>query len=280
MRILLTGPTGQIGSALLDTLPSLGEVVPLDRSELDLSRPDTVRAAVRATRPDVIVNAAAYTAVDQAEREESLAFRVNRDGPAVLAEEAAKLGALLVHFSTDYVFDGHKTTPYVEDDIPNPLNVYGKSKLAGERAIVSGGCRYLILRTSWIYGPQGRNFMLTILRAAKERSELRVVDDQVGTPTSSLAIARATVELLHGRPAGVYHLSAAGKTTWCGFAREILARAGTATRVLPIRSEEYPAAARRPHNSLLDNSRLQTAFGVRLRPWEEQLDEVMAARSP
>jgi dTDP-4-dehydrorhamnose reductase len=184
-----------------------------------------------------------------------------------------------VHYSTDYVFDGTKPAPYVEEDEPNPLNVYGASKLAGDRAIAASGCRHLILRTSWVYGPRGSNFYLTMLRLARERPELRVVDDQVGAPTSSLAIARATAQLLRRDALGLYHMCAAGVTTWCGFARAILARAGVATPVVAIGTEDYPMPAKRPLNSRLDCSRLHAAFGVALAPWEEQLSEVtLAAR--
>ena len=274
MRILLLGRDGQVGRELARSLAPLGEVSALGRAQLDLSDAARVSATVRAASPEVIVNAAAYTAVDRAESEPQLAFAVNASGPAVLAAEAARLGALLVHYSTDYVFDGAKAGAYVEDDAPHPLNVYGSSKLAGERAIVAAACRHLLLRTSWVYGPHGSNFMLTILRAARERPELRVVDDQVGAPTSSAALARATAQVLRAGAEGLYHMSAAGKTSWCGFARAILARAGLHTPVVAIRSEEYRAAARRPRNSLLDNSRLRAACGVALAPWEEGLAEV------
>jgi len=274
LRILLLGRDGQVGRELARSLAPLGEVSALGRAQLDLSDAARVSATVRAASPEVIVNAAAYTAVDRAESEPQLAFAVNASGPAVLAAEAARLGALLVHYSTDYVFDGAKAGAYVEDDAPHPLNVYGSSKLAGERAIVAAACRHLLLRTSWVYGPHGSNFMLTILRAARERPELRVVDDQVGAPTSSAALARATAQVLSAGAEGLYHMSAAGKTSWCGFARAILARAGLHTPVVAIRSEEYRAAARRPRNSLLDNSRLRAACGVALAPWEEGLAEV------
>jgi dTDP-4-dehydrorhamnose reductase len=271
---MLVGRDGQVGRELARSLAPLGEVHALGRAQLDLADAGRISAVVRAASPVVIVNAAAYTAVDRAESEPELAFAVNATAPGLLAAEAARLGALLVHYSTDYVFDGTKPGAYVEDDPPHPLNVYGSSKLAGERAIAASGCRRLILRTSWVYGPHGSNFMLTMLRAARERPELRVVDDQVGAPTSSLAIARATAQVLRAGGEGLYHLSAAGKTSWCGFARAILAHAGLDTPVVAIRSEEYPAAARRPRNSLLDNSRLQATFGVALAPWEEGLAEV------
>jgi dTDP-4-dehydrorhamnose reductase len=275
LRIFLTGRTGQVGWELERALPALGDLVATERSQLDLTDADAIRRIVREARPEVIVNAGGYTAVDRAESERELAMAINAAAPGVLAGEARRLGALLVHYSTDYVFDGEKREPYVEDDAPNPLNAYGASKLAGEQAIITSGCRHLILRTSWVYGPRGSNFMLTILRVARERTELRVVDDQVGAPTSSLAIARATVQLLRGRGEGLYHVSAQGKTSWCGFARAILGRAGITTPVVPIRSEDYPSPARRPRNSLLDNARLRGAFHVSLPSWEEGLAEVM-----
>ena len=277
MKILLVGKDGQVGRELLPILASHGEVAATGRADLDLRETSRVAEKVLDEKPDVIVNAAAYTAVDRAESEPDTAQAVNAAAPGAMAAEAARLGALLVHFSTDYVFDGAKPQPYLEDDSTNPLSAYGRSKLAGERAILSSGCRHLILRTSWVYGPHGRNFLLTILRAARERPELRVVDDQVGAPTSSLAIARATAALLRRDAAGLYHFTAAGKTTWFGFAREILARAGIHTPIVPISTNEYPAAARRPRNSVLDNSRLKAAHGLALPSWQEQLDEVMAA---
>jgi dTDP-4-dehydrorhamnose reductase len=277
VRILLTGPTGQVGAALLETLPRLGEVVAAGHARLDLANPDSIRRAVSAARPGVIVNAAAYTAVDKAESERDAAFAVNATAPGVLAEEAKRTGALLVHYSTDYVFDGGKATPYVESDPPDPINAYGESKLAGEQAVAKSGCRHLVLRTSWVYGPRGKNFYLTMLRLAKERPELKVVDDQVGAPTSSLEIARATALLIGKGAEGLYHMTAAGETTWCGFARAILGRAGIATPVAAIRTEDYPAPAKRPRNSRLDCARLRADFGVVLAPWEEGLAEVTLA---
>jgi len=253
-------------------------VIAVGRPGFDLSRAQSVREAVREANPDVIVNAAAYTAVDQAESEEALAMAVNRDGPAVLADEAARLGALLVHFSTDYVFDGEKPSPYGETDAANPLNAYGRSKLAGEQAIQRSGCRYLILRTSWVYSDRGRNFLLTMLRLAREKKELRVVDDQLGAPTSSRMLAdaapRAIAAVLRDSSlAGLYHMTAGGSTTWCGFARAII---GDAARVRPVSSSEYPTPARRPRNSLLDNSRLEKGFGIRLPSWEAGMRDVLA----
>ena len=274
MKVLLTGCNGQVGWELERSLAPLGQVTATDLATLDLADADATRRAVRAAKPDVIVNAAAYTAVDKAESERDLAHAINATAVGVLAEETKRLGALLVHYSTDYVFDGTKGTPYVEDDAPNPVNVYGASKLAGERAAQASGCAYLILRTSWVYGPRGSNFMLTMLRLARERPELQVVDDQIGAPTSSLAIARATAQLLRRGTGGLYHLTAAGAVSWCGFARAILARAGIATPVRAIRTEDYPTPAKRPRNSRLDCSRLRADFGVSLAPWEEQLSEV------
>jgi dTDP-4-dehydrorhamnose reductase len=276
LRILLTGRNGQVGWELERKLAPLGEVIATDRATLDLADPDAIRRVVREAKPQIIVNAAAYTAVDKAESEPELAMRINGSAPGILAEEAKRLGALLVHYSTDYVFDGEKATPYVEDDPPNPINVYGRSKLEGERAIQASGCKHLILRTSWVYGARGRNFLLTILRLAKEKSPLRIVDDQVGAPTSSGALARATAQALRPGAHGLYHLSAAGAVSWCGFARAILARAGIDTAVVAIRSEDYPTAARRPRNSLLDCSRLRARLGVALAPWEELLSEVIS----
>jgi len=274
LKILLTGATGQVGWELRGTLAPLGEVKAFDRYGLDLADAPPLAAAVRALQPDVIVNAAAYTAVDKAESERDLAFAVNGAAPRVLAEEAKRIGAMLVHYSTDYVFDGAKASPYTEDDAPRPINVYGESKLAGERAIRASGCRHLILRTSWVYGPRGRNFYLTMLRIAKERPELRVVDDQLGAPTSSLAIAHATPQLIRSGAEGLYHMTASGETTWCGFARAILAGGGLATPVRGIPTEEYPTPARRPRNSRLDCARLRAATGVALPSWEAQLAEV------
>jgi len=277
LRILLTGASGQVGWELRKTLAPLGEVRSFDRYGLDLADVSTLVATVRSLQPRIIVNAAAYTAVDNAQDERDMAFAVNATAPGVLAEEAKRIGAFLVHYSTDYVFDGAKAAPYVEDDPTGPINVYGESKLAGEQAVANSGCRHLIVRTSWVYGPRGRNFYLTMLRLAKERPELRVVDDQLGAPTSSLAIARATAELLPKGIEGLYHMTAGGETSWCGFARAILRRAGLATPVVPIRAEDYPTPARRPRSSRLDCSRLARDTGVALAPWEDALTEVTSA---
>jgi dTDP-4-dehydrorhamnose reductase len=284
LKILLLGRNGQVGWELERALAPLGEITALGRAELDLADVPRLAATVRTLQPGVIVNAAAYTAVDKAESDRDAAFAVNATAPRVLGEEAKRIRALLVHYSTDYVFDGAKGAPYVEDDATHPLNVYGASKLAGEEAIRKSACRHLILRTSWVYGPRGANFMLTMLRLAKERPELRVVDDQLGAPTSSKSIADATATVLaraleSPRLGGLYHLAAAGETSWCGFAREILAQAGLATPVVPIPTEQYPTPARRPRDSRLDCARLRETFGVTLARWEEALARAMAEHS-
>ena len=279
MRILLTGSKGQVGSALERALAPLGEVSAFDRQGLDLLDLNSLRTRMERERPDIIVNAAGYTAVDRAEQEKDLAFAVNSRAAGELAREAKSIDALLIHFSTDYVFDGEKPAPYVETDAPNPLNVYGRSKLEGERAIAASGCRHLILRTSWVYAPGGRNFVNAILAAAKTRHELRVVNDQHGAPTSSEAIAAAVARLLADpglpqKPGGIYHLSAAGETTWHGFAKEILSMKGLRTRITPISSAEHGAPAPRPKNSLLDNAKLRATFGIALPDWRLGLREV------
>jgi dTDP-4-dehydrorhamnose reductase len=304
LRILLTGKNGQIGAHLAMLLPQLGEVAAFDRHALDLSNPDQIRRAIHDVQPNVIVNAAAYTLVDQAEREEKLARIINVDAPALMAEEAKKVGALLVHYSTDYVFDGSSSRPYVETDQPNPLNIYGKTKLAGEEAIRAVGAPYLILRTAWVYGTTGRNFLVTILRLATERDELRVVRDQMGAPTWSQEVAKATVRVLvqlseQGGEAiskthGMYHMTAGGQTNWFEFAEAILEQAsrmprGTGwfevatkgqhlvtRRVTAIATEEFPTLARRPSYSVLSNSRLKQDFGLELPGWPLQLRAVFA----
>lgn len=298
-RIVLAGKKGQVGAELNTMLPRLGELSAFDRDRLDLANPSQIREAIRETKPDVIVNAAAYTAVDQAEKEPALARAVNAEAPAVMAEEAKKSGALLLHYSTDYVFDGSKNSPYSEDDPTSPLSVYGESKLAGEEAVRQSGAAHLILRTAWVYGTRGRNFLLTILRLAAEREELRIVNDQFGAPTWSREIAAATTAVLakalkssKGRDwemGGTYHLTAGGVTTWHGFAESILAEAkhvapesewfAEATkgrtlmtrRVIPITTAEYPLLARRPAYSVLSSLRLDRTFGVQLPEWRQQL---------
>jgi dTDP-4-dehydrorhamnose reductase len=281
VKILVTGRDGQVGWELARLLPALGEVAAFTRAELDLANPDTIVERVRAFKPDVIVNAAAYTAVDKAETDREQATLVNAAGPAFLAAEAQARGALLVHYSTDYVYDGTKTTPYVETDATNPLSVYGQSKLAGERAIEAVGCRHLILRTSWVYGSRGRNFMLTMLKLGREKPILRVVDDQRGAPTWSHDIAATTLALLKARnpQSGVYHLTAGGATTWCGFAREIFRIAGIQTPVEPITTAEYPTPAKRPANSVLSNEKMKNTFKVSLPSWGDSLERCLAERT-
>jgi dTDP-4-dehydrorhamnose reductase len=264
VRILLTGRAGQVGWELERRLD---EVVATDRGTLDLLDADAIRGFVRKTRPGLIVNAAAYTAVDKAESEKDLAMRVNAVAPGILAEEAKRLDALLVHYSTDYVFDGEKQGAYVEEDRANPLGVYGASKLEGERRILASGCRYLILRTSWVYAARGRNFFLTMRNANKP---LRVVDDQRGVPTSSRFLAENTLSLVNKGIQGLLHLVPSGETTWYGFAREIL---GPRANVTPITTAEYPTAARRPANSVLDNAKAREALGA-IPDWREVLDAV------
>jgi dTDP-4-dehydrorhamnose reductase len=285
MRILLVGSGGQLGATLKATLAPVGDVAAFDHAALDLADAEALVRVCRDVAPEVIVNAAAYTAVDRAESEPALAHAVNARAPGILAGEASRLGALLVHYSTDYVFDGAKRTPYVETDPAAPLGAYGASKLAGEQAIAASGCAHLILRTGWVYAPRGRNFLVTMLRLAETKEELRVVDDQRGAPTSCALLARETVRLLalpQARSArGLYHLSAGGDVSWCGFARAIFerrARGGHAVpRVIGISTSEYPTAARRPAYSVLDNARLSADFGWRQPPWEEGLDEALGA---
>ena len=278
MRVLLTGRDGQVGWELERSLAPLGDLRATGRAELDLLDEDRLRKEIREYRPEVIVNAAAYTAVDRAEDEPELAMRVNARAPEALAAEAKKLEALLVHFSTDYVFDGEKPGPYVEDDPPHPRNVYGETKLAGERAIAASGCTHLILRTSWVYSHRGKNFLLSILRAAREGRPLRVVSDQRGAPTCAAALARATVRVLADwkSPGGTFHLSAGGETSWHGFAQEILRLAGIEREIAPISSAAYGARARRPRNSTLDNAKFRRVHGFALPDWRAQLGETMA----
>jgi len=277
MKILLIGCTGQVGRALRSGLDAIGDVTAADRAMMDLADPPQLSAVVRAIRPDLIVNAAAYTAVDRAEAESDLARRVNAEAVAVLADEARRLDALLVHYSTDYVFDGLAARPYREDDPARPLGQYGATKLAGEQAIAASGARHLILRTSWVYSAGGSNFMLTMLRLARQRPQLRVVDDQIGAPTWAADVAAATIAAMRP-PApveGLFHVSASGQVTWCGFARAILKAAGLSTPIVPITTAEYPTAARRPAYSVLDSSCFAAATGFRIGDWDTRLDAFM-----
>lgn len=301
-RILLTGKNGQVGHDLQRFLPRLGEVVALDRQQLDLSRFDEIRRVIREIRPTLIVNAAAYTAVDQAEKEHSLARAINAEAPAIMAEEARRIGAALVHYSTDYVFDGTKNSPYEEADPTDPINVYGKTKLAGEQAVRASGAHHLIFRTAWVYSTRGKNFLLTILRLATEREELRIVNDQMGAPTWSREIAHATAKVLERlldragntsawtELSGTYHMTAGGETSWFEFAKAILDEARKqvvptvswfstamhgkpllARQLTPITTAEYPTPAKRPAYSVLSNARVAQAFGIELADWRMQL---------
>ncbi|MFH1817381.1 MAG: dTDP-4-dehydrorhamnose reductase [Pseudomonadota bacterium] len=283
-RILLTGARGQVGWELRRTLSCLGEVVALDSRSMNLADADAnaVHQTVREMAPNIIVNPAAYTAVDKAESEPELAHTVNAVAPGVLAEEAARLGALLVHYSTDYVFNGSGSTPWKEDDACDPLNVYGATKLAGERAIQAAGCRHLIFRTSWVYGARGSNFLLTMRRLMRERPELKIVADQIGAPTWCRDLAEATAQVLgqiaspmsaanQAEPWGIYHVTNAGETSWHGFAEAIQAHDGADVRLLPIPSSDYPTPAKRPLNSRLNNDKLERTFGLRLQDWRAAL---------
>jgi len=304
-RILLLGPGGLIGQELSRSLQTLGQVVCAPRNTstpcgagnlygVDLANPDTIRAVIRQVEPALIVNAAAYTAVDRAENEPDLALAVNGTAPGILAEEAKQAGAVLVHYSTDYVFDGGKRGPYTEEDTPNPINTYGRSKLAGEQAITAVGTPHLILRTGWVYGARGKNILNTIIHLLKERDKLPMVEDRFGAPTWSRNIARATSQILGGiRPekterlaalgekSGIYHLTSAGHTTWYGFALAVQnglgGRAGHSCEVVPIPSEDYPTAAARPRYSILSNVKVSATFQISLPPWDRALGQCLAA---
>ena len=293
MRILLLGKNGQVGWELQRSLAPLGELTALDRHGADglcgdLGNPEGIAATVRAVQPQLIVNAAAYTAVDQAESEPELARRINAAAPAVLAREAAAGGALLVHYSTEYVFDGSGERPWREDDATAPLSVYGQTKLEAEQAILASGCAHLILRTSWVYAARGGNFAKTMLRLAQERERLTVIDDQWGAPTGAELIADVSAHAIaqtRQQPgkAGIYHLAPAGETTWFQYAKHVIAQAQQAqsaikikaTEILPIPTSAYPTPARRPHNSRLDTRKLQAAFGLSLPPWQRGVDRML-----
>lgn len=292
-RILVTGKDGQVGFELQRVLGELGTVIAVGRAECDLARPDAIRALIGKVNPDIVVNPAAYTAVDKAESDRDLAYAVNADAAQVLAHECARRDALLIHYSTDYVFDGKKDGPYSEDDATGPHSIYGKSKLAGEEAIRAVGGKHLILRTSWVFGVHGANFLKTILRLAAERDSLRIVADQFGAPTSARMIADATAAILRGlkdpvlqgaAPAcGTYHLAAAGETSWHGYAEFVVRNARELGMVLaldpsaiaPIATADYPLPAPRPSNSLLNTSKLQSTFGVGLPDWKTGVTDVL-----
>jgi dTDP-4-dehydrorhamnose reductase len=283
-KILLIGKNGQVGWELRRALAPLGEVIAVGSQDLDLTQVDRIRSIVDELRPQLIVNAAAYTAVDKAESEPEVAMAINGVAPGILAEAAGKCGASLIHYSTDYVFDGTNTTPYTEEDAPNPMSVYGKTKLAGEMAIARTNIPHLIFRTSWVYGMRGKNFLLTILRLAREREELRIVGDQFGAPTwcrgiaevTSLAVAATGGDF--GDKSGIYHLTGAGETTWYKFTKEIIDLYGAShpqelavKRVLDITTSEYPTPAQRPMYSVLSGEKLSEQFGLAMPNWESQL---------
>lgn len=288
-KILLTGRNGQVGWELQRKLATSANVVALDAEDMDLADPDAIRRTVQEVRPDIIINPAAYTAVDKAESEPELAMAVNSIAPGVIAEEALRLGAVLVHYSTDYVYDGSKPSPYTEDDPPNPQSVYGRTKLLGENAVRASGCRHIILRTSWVYGVHGGNFIKTILRLARERDELRIVADQYGAPTWARDLASSTINALIAwemsdwdqELAGTFHLTAGGRTSWHQYAEEIVRLARTYDQALaakqlvikPIATHEYPVPAKRPANSVLSNERIRETYGIVMPQWQESLAE-------
>ena len=292
MKILLFGKNGQLGWELNRSLQPLGEIVVLDIEDVDFSEPESLRQIVQNESPDVICNAVAYTAVDKAEEDEALALKINGEAPGVLAEEALKLGALLIHYSTDYVFDGTKASPYVETDEPGPVNAYGRTKLAGELAVQSSGCDYLILRTSWVYASRANNFLLTMLKLVQEREELSIVADQIGAPTTARLIADTTIlcvqQAMKERLAGVfssdlYHLTASGHTSWHGFTKEIVSIASqnvklqlTIKELKAIPTSDYPTPAARPMNSQLELTKLESIFTLKMPDWKESLTICMA----
>ena len=297
MKILLTGRTGQVGHELGRSLQGLGEIVALDRSQMDLADLDQVRDVIRQIKPNLIVNPAAYTAVDKAESEPALASLINGQAPAVMAEEAQKLGAAMIHYSTDYVFDGSKSTPYSEQDTPNPQSVYGRTKQEGDAAVASLCQAHWIFRTSWVYGVHGGNFLKTILRLAQERDSLRIVADQAGAPTWARTIAKATADAMRAQSdvmagirekAGIYNLSASGSATWHAYATHIVKWAHdkglplklAPEAIVPIATEEYPLPAPRPRNSRLLNQKIEQAFHLALPRWDQDLDSCLRELFP
>ena len=293
MKILVTGCNGQVGFELARTLLPLGEVFAFSREQFDLTDLESCRATIQKISPDVIVNAAAYTAVDKAETEREMAFLINEKAIAVLAQEARKLNALLIHYSTDYVFDGTKNAPYIEDDVTNPLNVYGESKLAGEQAIQQSGADYLILRTTWVFASRGQNFVKSILRLAAEREELNIVADQIGAPTSARFIAETTAHILRQSQqergaktfkSDIYNLTNSGETSWHGFAEKIvelvkLQNTELKNRVInPIPTTAYPTPAKRPLNSRLSTQKLTQHFNLKMPSWETVLELCLAEK--
>ena len=285
MKVLLLGSTGQVGGEVARLLAGKAEVVAPPRSEADLLVPEGLTGLVQRTKPDVVVNAAAWTAVDRAESERESAFAANAVAPGVLARAAAEAKAFLVHYSTDYVFDGESARPWREEDPTGPLNVYGATKLEGERRVLAAGGESAILRTSWVYAPHGNNFLLTMRRLFQEREEVRVVNDQVGAPTTARHVARATLAVIDQRRTGLFHVAAVGAVSWYGFAtaiRERLAARGPlkVKQVVPITTADYPTPARRPRYSVLDSSKFAEAYGVKAPGWEELLDETLESLEP
>lgn len=292
MRILVTGKNGQVGFELQRSLAPLGEVYAVDQAECNLADPDAIRSLIRAFRPQIIVNPAAYTAVDKAESEPEAAYAVNTRAPEVMGEEAARLGALVVHYCTDYVYDGQKAGFYTEQDSPHPLSVYGKTKAEGTAALCRRTDKHLVFRTSWVFGAHGHNFAKTILRLARERDELKVVADQYGAPTSAALLADIAAQVVgqylrqadkQAFPYGLYHCTAGGETTWCDFAKAVVAFAlhngvdlkVRLDKILPITTADYPLPARRPTNSRFSTEALQQTFGLRPPPWQNGLEHVL-----
>jgi dTDP-4-dehydrorhamnose reductase len=291
VKILVTGKTGQVGWRLAQVLPAVGETIATARDALDLTKPDTIRAVIREMRPDVIVNAAGLTQVDSVESEKATAHAVNAVAPGIIAEEAKRLGALLVHYSSVYVFDGRKATAYTESDAPNPVNEYGRSKLLGEEAVTAVGGHHLILRASWVYDVRARNFLLTMLRLAATRDELQVVDDQIGSPTWAGSIAQATCELLRRidrltAAPGIYNLSALGRVSRYDLTARIVEATAAlrpgrpAPRLTAIKTPDFPLPAIRPLNSSLDNTKLLETFDIPLATWQDQLSACLAELRP
>ena len=289
-RILITGGDGQLGWELANAFASFGEVFAFDRAQLNLADADAIRARCREVKPALILNAGAYTAVDKAESEPDIAMQINGIAPGILAEEANRPDVPLIHYSTDYVFDGRSTTPYREDDASSPQSVYGRTKLAGEHAVATTAKRYLVFRTSWLYGNRRQNFMLTMLRLARERDELRIVGDQIGAPTWVRSVSEATAQCVAATdarlhlniPNGIYHVTAAGQTSWAGFAATILDGVADATRrakrVIPIATADYPTPAKRPAFSVLSLDKISAASGIKPTEWHEQLEACLAER--
>jgi dTDP-4-dehydrorhamnose reductase len=285
-RVLILGATGQLGVELQKALPPEMDLAALSRNEVDLTDESALRTAIRSAEPSFIVNAAAYTAVDHAESEPELAHAVNSQAPRIMAEEALRTDAWLLHFSTDYVFDGSGNVPWKEGDPPRPLNIYGRTKLEGEQAVAATGCRHLIFRTSWVYAAHGNNFLRTMLRLGAQRPSLNIVDDQVGAPTSAGELARGVRIVLDrlldadfaAPDPGVYHMTCAGSTSWFGFAKSIFANVAGRSPVptlVAIPSEQFPTPAARPRNSVLNCDKLERVFGLRLAPWEDALKKVI-----